>query len=86
MLRAFAENGGVCFQVRDNGIGIPAQERKKIFHKFYQADRRLARTAEGCGLGLSIVQFLVAAHGGSVHVASEPGKGSTFTVALAATA
>jgi signal transduction histidine kinase len=55
---------------------------KRIFRKFYQADRRLARTGGGCGLGLTIVRFLVEAHGGSVLVASEPGKGSTFTVAL----
>ena len=85
-LRAFAENGRVCFEVRDNGIGIPAREIKKIFHKFYQADQRLSRTSEGCGLGLSIVHFLVEAHDGSVQVSSEPGKGSTFTVALEALA
>ena len=84
MLRAFAKNGHVCLEVRDNGIGIPSQEIKKIFHKFYQADQRLSRTGEGCGLGLSIVHFLVEAHDGSVQVSSEPGKGSTFTVALEA--
>jgi signal transduction histidine kinase len=83
-LRAFAASGGVCFEVRDNGIGIAPREMKKIFLKFYQADRRLARTGGGCGLGLSIVRFLVEAHGGSVRVASEPGKGSTFTVAVGA--
>jgi signal transduction histidine kinase len=83
-LRAFATNGGVCFEVRDNGIGIAPREMKKIFLKFYQADRRLSRAGGGCGLGLSIVRFLVEAHGGSVQVASEPGKGSTFTVALGA--
>jgi signal transduction histidine kinase len=85
-LRAFAENGRVCLEVRDNGIGIPSQEIKKIFHKFYQADQRLSRTGEGCGLGLSIVHFLIEAHDGSVQVSSEPGKGSTFTVALEAMA
>ena len=81
-LRAFAASGGVCFEVSDNGIGIAAREIKKIFLKFYQADGRLARTGGGCGLGLSIVRFLIEAHGGSVRVASEPGKGSTFTVAV----
>jgi signal transduction histidine kinase len=82
MLRAFAQNGDVCFEVRDNGIGIPPREIKRIFQKFYQADRRLSRSGGGCGLGLSIVHFLVEAHGGNIRVASEPGKGSTFTVAL----
>ena len=81
-LRAFAMNGGVCFEVGDNGIGIAPRELKKIFRKFYQADRRLSRNGGGCGLGLSIVHYLVEAHGGSVRVISEPGKGSTFIVAL----
>lgn len=84
-LRAFAAAGSVCFEIRDNGIGIAPREIKKIFLKFYQADRRLARTGGGCGLGLSIVRFLVEAHGGSVRVSSEPGKGSTFTIGLGAT-
>lgn len=85
-LRAFMAGHCVCFEVCDNGIGIPAQEIKKIFHEFYQADWRLSRTGGGCGLGLSIVYFLIEAHGGSVRVSSEPGKGSTFTVALEAVA
>jgi signal transduction histidine kinase len=83
-LRAYEESGGVCFEVSDNGIGIPAREMKKIFLKFYQGDRRLSRAGGGCGLGLSIVRFLVEGHGGRVRVSSEPGKGSTFTVALGA--
>jgi signal transduction histidine kinase len=83
-LRSFSAGKQICFEVRDNGIGIPAGETKKIFRKFYQTDQRLSRSGGGCGLGLSIVHFLVEAHGGSVQVASEVGKGSTFTVALEA--
>jgi two-component system, OmpR family, phosphate regulon sensor histidine kinase PhoR len=83
-LRVFAASRGICFEVRDNGIGIAPREMKKIFLKFYQADGTLARTGGGCGLGLSIVWFLVEAHGGSVRVSSEPGKGSIFTVAVGA--
>jgi len=86
-LRAYADGDArVCLEVGDNGIGIAARDMKRIFRKFYQADRRLARTGGGCGLGLTIVRFLVEAHGGSVLVESEPGKGSTFTVALKGTA
>ncbi len=81
-LRAFRENGSVCFEVNDNGVGIAPRDIKKIFHRFYQADRRLSRNGGGCGLGLAIVRFLVEAHGGTVRVSSQPGKGSTFTVAL----
>jgi signal transduction histidine kinase len=58
---------------------------RRVFDRFYQVDQRLTRPAGGCGLGLSIVQFIVAAHGGSVQVASRPGEGSTFTVRLPTT-
>jgi signal transduction histidine kinase len=81
-LRAFADGDDVCFQVSDNGIGIPRRALKKIFDRFYQVDRSLTRTVGGCGLGLSIVKFIVAAHGGRVDVASQLGRGSTFTVRL----
>ena len=81
-VRAYRENARVVFAVEDNGIGIAAREQKRIFRRFYQVDRRLARDAGGCGLGLSIVEFIVRAHGGAVRVQSEPGHGSTFFVAL----
>lgn len=81
-VRAYRENARVVFAVEDNGIGIAAREQKRIFRRFYQVDRRLARDAGGCGLGLSIVEFIVRAHGGAVRVQSQPGHGSTFFVAL----
>jgi signal transduction histidine kinase len=84
ILRAHVRDGEVRFEVEDHGIGLSERETKKIFRKFYQADRRLSRAVGGCGLGLSIVQSIVAAHGGSVSVRSAPGKGSTFTIALPA--
>lgn len=74
--------GEVWFAVRDHGIGIAGQEHKRIFEKFYRADDRLSRTVEGSGLGLSIVEHVVAAHDGSVDVKSAPGEGSTFTIRL----
>jgi signal transduction histidine kinase len=81
-LRVSTENGFVCFQVTDNGVGLSRRAVKKIFKRFYQVDRSLTRRAEGCGLGLSIVKFIVDAHKGSVSVESRPGEGSTFTVKL----
>lgn len=72
----------VVFAVEDNGIGIARVERAKIFRRFYQVDQRLARNAEGCGLGLSIVKQIVDAHGGEISVESEPGKGSRFTAGI----
>jgi signal transduction histidine kinase len=81
-LRAYERDGSVCFEVEDNGIGFGPREARKIFRKFYQIDRRLSRSGGGCGLGLSIVEFIVKAHGGSVEVTSRPGQGSTFRIVL----
>ena len=82
VMRAFRERNRMVFAVEDNGIGIAAKERKRIFRRFYQVDRRLTRETSGCGLGLSIVDFIVKAHGGFVQVESHPGEGSTFSVVL----
>ena len=72
----------VVFAVEDNGIGIPVREQKRIFRRFYRVDRRLARETTGSGLGLSIVDAIVRAHGGTVRVDSRPEQGSTFTVSV----
>ncbi|MHC4289509.1 MAG: sensor histidine kinase [Planctomycetota bacterium] len=81
-LNVYEQDGFVCFAVTDNGIGLGARAQKKIFNRFYQVDSRLSRRAEGCGLGLSIVKFIVDAHKGSIEVESQLGRGSTFTVKL----
>ena len=81
-LSARAENGSVFFAVKDNGIGLSSRDTKRIFKRFFQVDQRLSRTGGGCGLGLSIVKFIVTAHHGSVRVESQPGRGSTFTISL----
>lgn len=81
-LSVSSEDGSVCFRVSDNGVGISRRSIKRIFNRFYQVDRSLARKAEGCGLGLSIAKFIVDAHKGSITVSSKSGEGSTFTVKL----
>jgi len=83
-LRAYAAGEFVCLEVADNGIGLSRREKKRIFDRFYQADERLSRTAGGCGLGLSIVKFILDAHGATIDVQSEPHRGSTFTVKIPA--
>jgi signal transduction histidine kinase len=83
-LSATAQDGRVLFTVRDNGIGLSPREAKRVFQRFYQVNQHLSRTGGGCGLGLSIVQFIVSAHHGTVRVESEPGRGSTFIVTLPA--
>ena len=83
-LSVSSEDNSVCFCVSDNGAGMSRRSVKKIFKRFYQVDRSLARHAEGCGLGLSIAKFIVDAHKGSITVSSKPGEGSIFTVKLPA--
>ncbi|MBN1341134.1 MAG: HAMP domain-containing histidine kinase [Phycisphaerae bacterium] len=81
-LRAFLDGSEVCLEVRDNGIGMSGRATRKVFDRFYQVDQHLSRTAGGCGLGLSIVKFIVDAHGGRIDVRSQLGHGSTFSVRL----
>lgn len=81
-LHVFSKDGSVCFSVTDNGIGMTRRQIKRIFDKFYQADTSLSRRAEGCGLGLSIVKYILDAHQGRVAVNSTVGQGSTFTVSI----
>lgn len=82
VLKIFAGADYVCFTVTDNGIGLARRHLRRIFDRFYQVDSSLARKAEGCGLGLSIVKFIVDAHKGTITVESKPGHGSAFTVTL----
>jgi signal transduction histidine kinase len=76
------DDGRVRLHVNDAGLGIPPSEQERIFDKFYRADPLLARGVGGAGLGLYICRELVQRMGGEIELESEPGKGSTFTVAL----
>ena len=68
--------------VADTGIGIPKEAQSRVFERFYRVDKSHSRETGGTGLGLSIVKHAVEYMGGSVSLASAPGKGSTFTVTL----
>jgi len=80
--RGEADGRAVEISVRDQGMGISASERGRVFEPFFRGRQSEELCIPGTGLGLSIVQRLVELHGGSVHVESEPGAGSTFTVRL----
>ena len=72
----------VLIAVADEGIGIPAAERERVFERFYRIDQARSRATGGTGLGLSIVKHIAANHGGDVRLWSHPGSGSTFTLRL----
>jgi signal transduction histidine kinase len=73
---------GPAVVIEDTGIGIPSDELEHIFGRFYQVDQSSTRRHGGAGLGLTIAKHFVEAHGGRIHVASEVGKFSRFTLAL----
>jgi signal transduction histidine kinase len=74
----------VAIRVRDQGVGIQPSERKAIFRKFVRGSAAAKGNVKGSGVGLAMVRHIVAAHGGAIRVASQPGQGSTFTVLLPA--
>jgi signal transduction histidine kinase len=82
VVRVMPAAPGVAFQVQDSGIGIAPREQRRIFRRFYRVDQRLAQDTSGVGLGLSIVELIARAHGGSISVDSTEGVGSTFTLWL----
>src|SRR5215468_5392242 len=75
-------DGAVELQVRDTGVGIPDEQLGLVFERFHRIESTYARTHEGTGIGLALVQELVRLHGGSVRVESAIGVGSTFKVAI----
>jgi signal transduction histidine kinase len=77
-------SGHVAIAVRDRGPGIAEEEKKAIFRKFVRGSAAAATRANGSGVGLAMVRYIVEAHGGDITVASEPGQGSTFTMYLPA--
>ena len=83
-IRASQAGREVHVTIADRGIGIAPAEQSRIFEPFYRAPEVIAARIQGAGLGLSLVQRIVRAHGGRIAVSSEPGTGSEFTVSLPA--
>jgi two-component system sensor histidine kinase BaeS len=73
---------GATITVRDTGSGIAQADLPKIFDRFWRADESRSRTTGGSGLGLAIARQLTEAHGGTIEVASELGRGTLFTIRL----
>jgi signal transduction histidine kinase len=79
---AEAEDSAVKISVRDRGVGISEDDRKRVFDRFYRASGEISKRIKGAGLGLSLVKHIVTAHGGTVECQSRVGQGSTFTIRL----
>ena len=81
-IEAYKEDKGFLIRVQDQGCGIEKKHLDRLFERFYRVDKARSRKLGGTGLGLAIVKHIVQAHGGSVSVESQPGKGSTFSLHL----
>ena len=81
-VRTWNDATHVYLSIADNGIGIKKENLKKIFEKFYRVHTGNRHDAKGFGLGLAYVKTIIDQHGGEIHVDSELGKGTTFTISL----
>lgn len=75
-------DGKAEFQIANSGVGIPPDLQSRVFDRFFRADSSHNNAVDGCGLGLSIAQWIVHAHGGTINVRSLPEPMTTFTVCL----
>lgn len=82
--RAWAERENVFLEVRDEGIGISKEDQKKVFEKFYRAHSVHDSNIKGSGLGLTVVDHIVKAHGGEILIESEVGKGTKVMIKIPA--
>ena len=79
---AWRAGDSIHISVQDHGAGIPREQQKKLFERFVRGDEARRAGARGIGVGLALVKSVAEAHGGSVRLDSEPGRGSTFTLVI----
>ena len=82
LVKVCRNSNSAWISVTDHGVGIPKEELKKIFDKFYRMSTAKTRETQGTGLGLTLAKHVIEAHGGTIEVESEIGKGSKFTVSI----
>jgi len=81
-VRVGAENGDALVEIRDSGSGIPLEHRARVFERFYRVDKARTRDEGGSGLGLSIADWSVRAHGGQIELECYEQRGCTFRIRL----
>jgi PAS domain S-box-containing protein len=81
-VRASSSRGNAILEVRDTGMGIPAEEQEYVFERFFRTSRATEEAIQGTGLGLAISKAIVHAHGGRITLASSDGEGATFRVSI----
>jgi signal transduction histidine kinase len=81
-VHGFSDDIHFTIAVEDFGVGLSVEEAERVFERFYRGGDELTRSVKGTGLGLTLVKRIAEAHGGSVVVESEPGRGSTFSIRL----
>ncbi len=81
-VRASSSRGNAILEVRDTGMGIPADEQEHVFERFFRTSRATEQAIQGTGLGLAISKAIVHAHGGRITLASSEGEGATFRVTI----
>ena len=78
--KAEEKNNSIRITIEDNGVGIPQEEKKKIFNLFHRIGDENTRTTKGTGIGLYMVRKIIDAHGGTIHVKNNTPKGSIFEI------
>ena len=81
-LKATIDAGKLVVEIKDSGVGVPADKLGLIFNRFYQVDDSITRSSEGSGIGLALTKELAELHRGKLEVISQEGVGSTFTLTL----
>ncbi len=81
-VRVAGDGGRAVISISDTGVGMSAEDKQRVFDRFYRASTARENAVQGIGVGLSIVKSIVDAHGGEITIESEQGRGTTIGLSL----